>query len=146
MGIRDELVAIQQKDENHVLHAAKAVAWAKAHPESYLYRSLEWNDDVAAHEYRLEQVRKLIRLHVIDERGDPIVVSLSIDRPNGGGYRAMDDVLSTPDLRAIMLRDALAELDRVRKRYNSVKELAEVWEATEKVKSRSRKARTPETV
>lgn len=139
MTIRDELLAIQEASEDRVLHASAAVAWAEAHPASALARALEWDDAKAAREHRLWQVRQLIKLHIVDERGEPAIVSLSIDRKAGGGYRDVADVMSMPKLRDVMLRDALAELERVQRRYDSVKELAEVWAAMNRVKAKARR-------
>ena len=48
-------------------------------------------------------------------------MSLSIDRKHDGsnGYRPLADVVARPDLREIMLADALAELDRVQEHDTS---------------------------
>ena len=61
---------------------------------------------------------------------------LSIDRKAGGGYRKMSDVLKAPDLREIMLADALAELERVQLKYARVEELARVWAEAAAVEQR----------
>ena len=54
-------------------------------------------------------------------------MSLSYDRPRGGGYRNVSDVVSNRKLSAIMLDDALAELRRVQARFRHVQELTRVW-------------------
>lgn len=135
MSIRSELLNIQHSDPQNILHAADAVRWAADNPESDLHRSLEWDNQKAADEHRLSQVRHLIQLHVVLEDGGPVLVSLSVDRVRGGGYRSIDEVLPVQDLRDIMLADALAELERVRRKYERVVELTEVWIAAEAVRN-----------
>lgn len=131
--IRDELLAI--KGNNEFLLVEEAEAWARAHPESYLYRSLEWDNEKAGHEYRLHQLRRLIALHIVTEEGARSMISLSIDRHReGGGYRDLDSVLASKSLHGILLDDALRELKRVQLKYDHLKELAPVWSAAEKVR------------
>lgn len=136
MSIRDELLAL--KDEDGLIVAEGAVEWAKANPTSALYLSLEWDNDKAAHEHRIWQVRRLISIHVVYDSGARQVVSLSIDRKQpGGGYRSIEDVLPNVDLRECMLADAVKELERVQLKYNHLHELADVWKAKDKVKRRA---------
>jgi hypothetical protein len=133
MSIKDELLAL--KNSEGFILCEDAVDWAKNHPASHLYKAIEWNDQVAANEYRLHQVRRLIAIHVVSEDGGRQLVSLSIDRTrDGGGYRSLDEVLPIKSLREIMLADAFRELDRIQAKYSRLHELAEVWEATKKVR------------
>lgn len=134
--VRDELLAIQKASKGGVLHAASVVVWARKHKGSALHRQFEWNNSKAANEYRLWQARRLIAINIVTAEGGPQVVSLSIDRTKGGGYRAIDDVLSSRDLSEIMLRDALAELQRVQERFQRVKELTSVWTAVGRVRAK----------
>ena len=139
MTIASELLAIQQANPDNILHASDAVAWARANPGSALHKAIEWNDERAADEFRLVQVRRLIQLHIVAEDGTPKLVSLSFDRENGGGYRSISDVVKVPDLREVMLLDALRELERVQKKYARIEALAAVWTATEAVRIKSRR-------
>jgi hypothetical protein len=91
----------------------------------------------AAKEHQFWQIRRLIAIHITVPDGTPQIVSLSIDRYDGGGYRRVSDVLRDQALSEIMLRDALADLERVRLRYARVKELAAVWVAVDKVRTRT---------
>lgn len=149
MSIKSELLNIQHATPDNVLHAADVIEWAKEHTESSLHRAIEWNDAKAAHDHRLWQVRQLIALHIVTDDGTPMVVSLSIDRKAAGGYRDLNDVAARPDLREIMLQDALDELERVQVKYQRVQELNAVWVEADRVKasvpSRSRR-RARETV
>lgn len=142
MTIQSELLAIQAANPDNILFPAEVVSWARERPGSALHRSIEWDDTRAADQYRLDQVRHLIRLHIIDERGEASVVSLSIDRCDVGGYRSIVDLADRPDLRQVMLEDALADLHRVEKKWRHVKELEEVWAAADAAKLRATRRRT----
>lgn len=134
--LKAELLSIQGTSKDRMLHPATVVSWAKKHPSSALHRQFEWNNNKAAGEYRLWQARRLIQINIVSEDGAPQIVSLSFDRTKGGGYRSVDDVLSNRDLSEIMLRDALAELQRVQARFQIVKELTSVWTAVRRVRQR----------
>lgn len=134
--IRNELLAIQRISKDGMLHAEKAVAWAQKNKTSALHRQLEWNNSKAAHEFRIWQVRRLIQLHVVMTDGSPQLVSLSFDRTKGGGYRGVDDVISSKELSEVMLRDALADLERMQAKYARVRELTSVWTEVKRVQRR----------
>lgn len=126
-AIKAELLSIKASSDDGLLRAPAVVEWARQNPESALYGALEWNDQEAAEAYRIDQVRRLISLHVVTAEGEPQMVSLSFDRAKGGGYRSVDDVLKSRDMSAIMLADALAELERVRVKYERLEQLTAVW-------------------
>lgn len=134
MTIRSELLALQLQDPNHMLHVAKVWEWAADHPDSQLHRAIEWDTEKAAREYQFQQIRGLIQLHVVHEDRTPMLVSLSIDRVQGGGYRSIQDVVKVPDYRQVLLEDALRELGRVQARYQRVQELTSVWEEAERAR------------
>lgn len=134
--IKAELLAIKAMSEDGLLRAPAVVAWARENPESALHGALEWDDPSAAEEYRIHQVRRLISLHVVSEEGVPQLVSLSFDRSKSGGYRDISEVVKSRDLSAIMLADALAELERVQTKYEQVKELTAVWEQVKAARRR----------
>lgn len=144
MSIRSELLSIQHSDPHNMLHVADVKNWARENTTSKLHSSIEWDNDVAAERHRDWQIRQLIQLHIVSETGEPEMVSLTVDRVAGGGYRSVSEVVAVADLRAIMLQDALNELDRVRRKYERVTELVEVWEAAERAKNlpRSRQRRS----
>jgi len=135
-SIGDELLALQN-DEGKI-NPAEAVEWARTNVDSHLHAKLEWDDSVAGERYRIWQVRTLISVHIVDSEGARKFVSLSIDRKEGG-YRPINEVLERIDLREVMLRDALAELERVQRKYQHLQELSEVWAARDKVSRRRRK-------
>lgn len=125
MTIKAELLGLQNQDGMIIPDAA--VDWAKANPASALHGALEWDDGKAGHQWRVWQVRRLVAVHLVDDAGERKFFSLSIDRAEKGGYRDLDDIARAPDLAAIMLKDAAAELKRVRKKYERVKGLAHIW-------------------
>ena len=137
MTIKSELLGLQHSDPQNVLRVETVVQWARENPDSLLHRAIEWNDVRAAEAHRYHQVRQLIAVHVLSDEGAPLVVSLSIDRKAGGGYRDLSDVGRVPELRAVMLQDALDELERVREKYARVQELSKVWEEAERIAAES---------
>lgn len=134
--IKDELINLQ-KEHNGLLQVETIVEWAERHPDSQLHKSLEWDNERAGHDWRCQQVRRLIAIHVTSVDHVREMVSLSIDRHHeGGGYRLIADVMATSNMRQVLLQDALAELDRVKKKYESLTELAKVWDEATKVKQK----------
>jgi hypothetical protein len=135
MSIQTELVALKK---DGLLVAERVHEWAEAHPESDVHKALEWDNEAAAYEHRLWQIRRLIAVHVTYEGGERKFISLSIDRSkDGGGYRDLDDVIKDRSLYAIALKDALQELQRLQERYEHLKELRPVWSAVKKIKTRT---------
>lgn len=126
--IKHELEAL--RDQSPILQPGDVVTWAATHEDSALHRRFEWDDAKAGDEYRLQQARRLISLHIGTESREPTVMSLSIDRGlPGGGYRKVNDVMRSPTLRQIALQDAIGELERLRDKYENVRELALVFKA-----------------
>ena len=138
MTVRQEILALQARAKDGILHVEDVHAWAKRNPRSALHKNIEWDVPKAAFQYQLWQVRRLISIHVVTDEGEPTVVNLVIDRKKGGGYRDINDVLSSRSLSKAMLNDALQELERVQVKYQRVKELTSVWEAVGRVRKRSR--------
>lgn len=142
MTIKEELLSIKAASADGLLYAPEVVDWARTRPESALHSALEWNDSVAANNFRIDQVRHLIRIHVISEDGSPQLVSLTFDRKVDGGYRAISDVVKDRDLSAIMLADALAELERIKQKYSRVEALTKVWQEVRAVGRRASRRKT----
>jgi hypothetical protein len=131
-----ELIRIQS---GGVLQAEDVVAYAKD-PDTALHQEFEWDDNAAAHQFRLEQARRVIRLsitvvrNVDEERPVPMYVSLIPDRAKtGGGYRPFVDVMTDDDHRAQLLKQALGEFNRVRRKYEHLVELAPIFAAIDRV-------------
>jgi hypothetical protein len=124
------------------MSAAPAVVDAARPETSRLHRYFEWNNDKAGESYRVWQARQLIAtVHVtyINDR-KPITVRafVNVIRTNGNGdrergYMGIAKVLSKSDLREQMLATALAEVNRWRERYASLTELADIFDAIDKI-------------
>jgi hypothetical protein len=140
MSIESELLAIKGSDEFLIVEDAHT--WAQANPNSRLHNALEWDNNKAGYEYRLDQIRRLVALHITYADGSRKFVSLSVDRTRDrGGYRDIDDVLQDQTLHDVMLADALRELARVQARYDQLRALTPVWQAAAQVRRRARGGR-----
>lgn len=135
-----ELIRIEH---GGVLQAEDVVEYAKD-PETALHQEFEWDDNEAAHQFRLEQARRVIRISLTivrnldNERPVPMYVSLVSDRvKTGGGYRPFVDVMTDEDQRAQLLKQALGEFNRVRRKYEHLVELAPIFAAIEDVERES---------
>ncbi|MBC8321218.1 MAG: hypothetical protein H8E34_10885 [Bacteroidetes bacterium] len=135
--IKQELERIAN-DNNGVLKPIDIVNEA-SNKDSVLHSKFEWDDTEAAHQYRLEQARRLIRVVVnIINTNKPdeyrVWVSLSKDRTNkDGGYKAITSVLVDQDESQMLLDDAKKEMKHFTTKYRMLKELANVINEMNKV-------------
>jgi len=107
---------------------------AAALPKSPLHGYFTWDDSEAAQAWRLHQARQLIasvKVQLVGPTGpqEPIRAWVSVQRDDGRAYRALDAVLAEPTARADLLAAARRELERVRRQYGQLEELAGVWAA-----------------
>lgn len=131
MSVREELE--QLVDINGLLHPRAVVEWARNHPGSELHRAFEWNVEKAAYAHWLWQARQLIIVHVRDDFGERTTFSLVSDRRHGGGYRDLEEVLNTEEMRQEAVTQALAELQRWRDRHTHLRpELAGIFRAIDR--------------
>lgn len=133
--IARELARIAEMN-NGVLRQEDVVDFARD-PDTALHTQFEWDDTEAARKWRLEQAARIIRLQVrVVENTEQTVrafVSLSVDRTPHGGYRPINAVLGSKELSRQLMRDALAELSAVRRKYQTLKQLNDVWEKLDAV-------------
>lgn len=139
-----ELEVIRKKSGGF-LKAEDVVSFAR-NPRTALHRRFEWDDSVAAHAYRLEQARLLIRVAVTVipfAGGDRVIsayVSLMGDRTNkGGGYRSLEIVMRNKKLRSLLLEQALADANAWRAKYEGLTELAPLFDALDQIQSSRRR-------
>ena len=129
-AIQTELAKVT-KDHGGVLKPIHVIEEAR-NSRSALHSHFEWSDTIAAHQYRVWQAEKLIRLTVdvlpySDGQPRRVYVSLVEDRNTPqGGYRPLLEVMRDPERRAALLRQAYAEFRRVRNTYQDLKELGPV--------------------
>ena len=130
--IEQELESLRRPDGT--IKPEDVVEYAKD-PSTKLHSRFEWDDSKAGAAYRLWQAREVIRVvvRVIDGTELPptrVYVSLPSDRErDGGGYRAVVDVLSHPRRRQELLSLALAEAEAWQLKYRNLVELDEVFQA-----------------
>jgi len=142
--IAAELLRIAK--ENGGVLQAKAVVDAARRQSSPLHSKFEWDDSLAAEQYRIEQARHLIRVtvQVISTPDgdviDKVFVSLRADQGvEGGGYRKLSVVLTDADMRQRLLAEALADMEVFREKYSQLKELAEVFSAMKQIRNKARR-------
>lgn len=132
--IQEELDQIATAHDG-VLHPHDVVEFAQ-NPETALHGRFTWDDTKAAHEHRIWEARQVIRLYVnvVHEESPPtrVFVSLEEDRANGGGYRYVLDVLTDDQRRAQLVSQALKEFRFLRQKYQTLKELAAIYEAIDR--------------
>lgn len=134
MSIITELHNIYEKG-GQILRAEDVVEFARD-PKTELHKNFTWDDNEAAHQWRLEQARNVIQVHVLmspsTQKTVRAFVSLASDRRTpGGGYRRIEDVLANPEQRAELLKQALREANRWREKYKVLQELAPIFDAME---------------
>lgn len=127
------------KENDGILDPEVVISEAKS-KKSPLHDSFTWDNTEAAHQFRLEQARHLIRVcvQVEDVNGKDVeyrvFVSLSDERKEEGtGYRIMTDVLSDEDLRRQLLLDAKNEMFCFQQKFSRLAELSKVFSAMKKV-------------
>ena len=135
-AIIDALAAIAA-DNDGLLQVDTVIAAARP-KASPLHDRFDWDDTEAAHKWRQEQARALIRVTVkyLPSVGDNVrvFVSLTTDqKEDGGGYRHLVSVMTDKDQREQLLEDAHADMLRFRQKYRHLSELANVIAAMTKL-------------
>lgn len=143
--VRRELNDIREAHDEGLLRPEDVVAFAR-NPKTELHKLFTWDDSEAAHQYRLEQARHIIRVVVRVLPNGPqvptrVYVSLNAERVKpGGGYRTLVSVLSDEESRANLLAEALRDLEFFQRKYAILDELADVFAAMNAVRRRISKA------
>lgn len=110
----------------------KAVVDAASAKTSVLHRHFEWDDSKAAHQFRLDQARSLIRsIHVENPDTESGVVRGFLSIRDGGktAYRTVEDVLTSADLQSRILSSAERDLLAFETRYQSLSEVCQLVRA-----------------
>lgn len=128
------------EQNNGVLQVDAVIAAARPN-DSPLHSKFTWDNTEAAHKWRQEQARALIRVTVkyLPQINDcvRVFVSLTTDQAEeGGGYRHLVSVMSNKEQREQLLEDAHADMQRFRQKYRHLSELADVIEAMTKTQRR----------
>jgi hypothetical protein len=118
------------------------IQWAQKHKRSALYKSFEWDDSIAAAQYRIVQARAFMRLvvTVVDQSPHTVRAFVSLQGDRGSvGYRSTAEVMGDDNLRAQMIDQFLDDMRRSEIRYRKIEELAKVFEAIDEVRKSRKK-------
>lgn len=112
----------------------------EARPEdSPLHPIFEWDDSVAAEDFRRNQARNLVRsLRVVikqdhTETPKEILAFVRVHQVRGGGYIPTVKAMSEPDSRQQVLTDALRSLQAWRRRYDHLRELETIFAVVDRL-------------
>lgn len=134
--IQQELEQIRESNGGTI--PPEAVVEFARNPETALHERFDWDDSEAAHMWRLEQARRIIRVQVTfeprTETKVPIYVNLHSDRHDGTGYRAVADVMNDEEKRQLLLRDLMRDLEAWQRRAQRFRELVPIFDAAERVR------------
>lgn len=120
--------------------APRAVVEAARKPRHPLHQHFEWDDTIAAEQYRIDQARNLIRVvRVIDTEATEGTTRafISINAKEGVSYRAVADVKQSADLQLAVMAQADRDLEAFTRRYRELADICEiVGDAREKLKAK----------
>lgn len=135
--IIEELDRIARKNGG-ILKPESVVEEARS-SRSPLHSRFTWADTTAAHLWRLEEARRLIRVTVSvmpngSDKEERVWVSLRQDQDKeGGGYRTLVSVLSDKDLREELLKEALEDMKYFKQKYSHLSELSKIFKAMDEL-------------
>lgn len=137
---REEIGAIlddiQERSGKPRLDAEDVVAVA-SEPGHPLHEHFTWDNNKAAHQWRLFQARTLIRtIRITDREGSlappaPKYIALKQDINDGGGYRKTVDVMSDEQLAEAARATAIKELQGWLNRWRTFLSLSDLTSAVE---------------
>ena len=91
-----------------------------------LHNEFEWNDAVAAEEYRLSQAGYIIRMLCVRQEekpgAEPVRAFFRVDNDTKS-YDSISVILQNEDKHKMLLRTAYAELEAFRRKYEQLSEL-----------------------
>lgn len=153
-----ELRELIDKSGDGAITVHDVLAFAKRRRTSAIYQAIDdagmWDDKKAAERGRLDFIRERI-MTVEYVLRDPktkeptrsrLLVSLSEDRKNGGGFRYFGDVVKSEDMRQDLMRTALMELRAFERKYATLERLAPVFHEIRKLEVSERKRKEPQPV
>ena len=116
--------------------SAKALLDANRPEDAPLHNEFEWDDSVAAEQYRLSQARHIINCLVVsEEKQEPTRAFFNIQRSEGQ-YHSLDLIMRNEDTREALLETALRELSAFQHKYSQLKELANVFASIDEIRSK----------
>lgn len=119
--------------ENGRLTAANLVEVSRPE-DAPLHKAFEWRDDVAAEKWREQQARTIIgNLKVfVEGSAEPVKAyfNLVYTEPE---YKSIETILRNEDETAVLLRNALRDMNLFREKYGKLKALANVIAAMDQL-------------
>lgn len=123
--------------KNTVGLSPKTLLDASRAEDSLLHNEFEWNNDIAAEKYRLEQSRHIIaNLKVVPEKTDEPTRAFVVCTHKYGessGYEHIADIMSDEEKRQQLLESAKTEMRWFKGKYHTLVELAKVMDAIDEV-------------
>lgn len=136
-GLKADLVAaeITAIEQQHGGLTPDLVVENARNEASAMHRWFEWDDDEAAHQYRIQQARQILSSVTVvyvdgPRQSEPVqaFVSLRIeDEPRR--YHSITAAMANPQTRDIVLDDARRALAAWRRKYEGFAELADLYKA-----------------
>ena len=119
--------------------SAKSLLDVSRPADAPLHSEFEWDDSIAAEKFREDQARCMIRHLVVrlDSQPQELVRSffkIEAREEAPESYTRIETVLKKPDMRAELLKQALAELETFQRKYSTLSELASVFNEAAKVR------------
>lgn len=94
-----------------------------------LHKEFEWNDGVAAENWREHQARHIIgSILVIPEKSEPVRGFFKIERSDNR-YESIQTILESSDKTNLLLEEAFKEFARMEMKYKTLDRLQRVWDA-----------------
>lgn len=103
---------------------------------SPLHKGFEWDDKEAAQQYRLTQARLIVRSVIVrrpDSIGEYRAVRAFVHIGEDSDYESIDVVLSVAEKRGALLSQAWSDLEIIRRKYETLEELANVFAAMDEL-------------
>lgn len=119
-------------ESNGGLLEPEDVVAAAREDEHPLHQHFEWNDSVAAHHFRLDQARSIIRVvRVIDDEATDGTsrAFLSVKDDGKVSYRSITDVKSSLQLQMAVLNQAERDLMAFERRYQDMMDVCDLVRA-----------------
>lgn len=103
----------------------------------------EWNDEIAAERYRLQQATIVINAIEIEientsetKQSQVAFVNIVKKAPHrSGSFVPINIALSDQDMRSVVLANAMNELESFRRKYQNLNELASVFKAIDDIEN-----------
>lgn len=124
-------------EKQHGSVTAKILLDSARDEDSPVHSAFEWDNDKAAEKYRLQQATNMIvaiaTVQEPEEKEAPTIYRAysNVDKRNSGKFVSTARALSDEEMRSVVLRHAIEELQQFKRKYLGLKELAKVFSAAD---------------